>query len=469
MKQAAARALGAVRHSLTAQISLAVALVSVLMILFFGTMVDRFLARELRERNELLLSTNMLFIRDELAAAGDAADVQRIVDIATRRTPWLHAVAVDDAGRVVAQSKGVAIPLSAIPPGAASEIWQAADGTRYRVIGLRIAPLRVGLAVETTPTRELRSRNWANLQIALWAAAVLASLFGVWIARQILTDVRRFGATASRINALELRERLDLGSVPTELVESAVAFNRMLDRLEAGFDRLAQFSSELAHDLRTPIGNLMGEAQVALSRSRSADEYRAVIESSVEEYERLSRMIGNMLFLARADNNPAAIELRWIDLDAALERVIGYFELLAEERGVSLRLEVRAPAGAGHRAWADETMLVRAVSNLVSNALHYAPRETVVLISAAVDAQGACALHVQNEGPAIAPGHHALIFERFYRVDASRQGSASGSGLGLAIVRSIMDMHAGRACVESAPGRPTVFTLEFPAAPRARA
>jgi two-component system heavy metal sensor histidine kinase CusS len=243
----------------------------------------------------------------------------------------------------------------------------------------------------------------------------------------------------------------------------------MLDRLQNSFDRLSAFSSDLAHDLRTPVGNLLGEAQVALSRPRSADEYRAVLESAVEEYERLSRMIANMLFLAQVDNDRAALSLGWIALDPALERVIGYFELLAEERGVVLQKTLRAAAGVERRVWADETMLIRAVSNLVSNALRHAPSGTCIELAAEVGADGRCTIAVSNEGPAIAGEQQARIFERFYRGDVSRHGSATGSGLGLAIVRSIMDLHGGSASVRSAPGERTVFILHFLPAPSTRA
>jgi two-component system heavy metal sensor histidine kinase CusS len=199
-----------------------------------------------------------------------------------------------------------------------------------------------------------------------------------------------------------------------------------------------------------------------LSRPRSAEEYRAVLESAVEEYERISRMTANMLFLARADDH-TAISPHWTDLEATLARVMGYFELLAEERGVFLRIRMDWPSQVPRRVWADETMIVRALSNLVSNALQHATHGTPVVLSAQAGADGTCAVHVANDGPPIAPEHQALIFERFYRVDASRRGSASGSGLGLAIVRSIMEMHRGRASVTSAPGQPTIFTLHFPA------
>src|SRR5439155_793168 len=182
-------------------------------------------------------------------------------------------------------------------------------------------------------------------------------------------------ATAGRISAHALNERLSLDDTPEEFLESTLAFNHMLDRLQDSFKRLSEFSSDLAHDLRTPINNLLGEAQVALSRPREAAEYRAVLESAVEEYERLSRMIENMLFLARADNAQARAAPQWIDLREALGKILSYYELLAEERNIRLALEVRAQKGGKPRAWADELMLNRAVGNLLSNALRHGRAE----------------------------------------------------------------------------------------------
>ena len=497
---AAQRLARALRRSLTAQITLAVTLVSGLIILLVGLAMDQLLASELREESELLLLSSLAILRDDLAAAGnDPAAVPRLVARAARRTHRLQAQVRDDPqGRLVAESPRFELPPAALPPqvlatealpaeptvaqmealreryGQLTTVWMAPDGVRYRVLRARLPlpatqgqppqALQLTLAVETTPTRELRARNRANLAVALCAAAVLAGLFGLWIARHIVVSVRRFGATASRIGASDLHERMPLEGATTELVESTQAFNHMLDRLQNAFERLSAFSSDLAHDLRTPLGNLLGEAQVALSRPRSADEYRAVLESAVEEYERLSRMIGNMLFLARADQQ-VAIAAQWVDLAEALQRVVGYFELLAEERGVSMQMEVEAPPGVPQRLWADESMLVRALSNLVSNALRYAPAGSAIRLHAQVAADGSCTIRVANDGPAIAAEHQPHVFERFYRADTARQDSASGSGLGLAIVRSILEMHGGTAAVDSGPGRSTVFVLQFPGGP----
>jgi two-component system heavy metal sensor histidine kinase CusS len=359
----------------------------------------------------------------------------------------------------------------------ATTTWRSPAGDGYRLLTGRVDlpavgghPARsvlVALEVDTLHTSEVRRRDRRNLLIGMAIAAVLASTMGLWIARRIVISGRRFGAAAGRIGARALDERLPLDDSPVELVESTMAFNHMLDRLQNAFERLSAFSSDLAHDLRTPVGNLLGEAQVALSRPRSAAEYRAVLESAVEEYERLSRMIGNMLFLANADNEQAALSAGWMDIALALDRVIGYFELLAEERGVVLERSMRPTLAVALRIWADETMLVRALSNLVSNALRHAESGSRVEIAARVEPAGGCRIEVSNTGAPIPPAQQARIFERFYRGDASRHGSSSGSGLGLAIVRSIMDLHAGTATVSSAPGQRTVFILRFPPQPAA--
>ena len=495
------RDVGTWRRSMTAQISVSIALVSVLIIAVFGVMIDNFLTLELREENDLLLLTNLVFIRDELAADGyDLAAAHQVVDRTERRVHRLHAAILDAQElRVIASSPNYVVPVSALPqPALAAEslptqftmaeldslrervvpltsTWVAPDGNRLRLLLGRIlvpqAPARaagsllVALAVDPTQTREVRARDRRTLLIALSGAAVLASLLGVWIARRIVVSARQLGTAANRISARALDERLPLDSTPIELVESTIAFNHMLDRLQHAFERLSAFSSDLAHDLRTPISTLLGEAQVVLSRPRSAGEYRAVLESAVEEYERLSRTIANMLFLAHADNEQTAVMARWIELDAALQRVISYFELLAEERGIVLQMAIRVRPDGERCVWADETMLIRAISNLLSNALRYAPRGTSVRLSAAEGVAGDCTIEVSNEGPAIAAEHQRRIFDRFYRADPSRHDSASGSGLGLAIVRSIMVLHRGTASVLSAPGQRTVFSLHFPAPP----
>jgi two-component system heavy metal sensor histidine kinase CusS len=355
--------------------------------------------------------------------------------------------------------------------GPLTTVWTAPDHRSFRLLFARIPVppgslagpdthgLLVAFAYELTQTRQLVMSELQIFAVTLLVGALGAGLLGVWIARRIVAGPRRLAAAANRISARPMSERLSVVSTPTELIESTHA----LDRLEASFRRLSEFSSDLAHDLRTPINNLLGEAQVALSKPRSAEEYRLVLESAVEDYERISRLIENMLFLARADDPHAATNRLRIDLRPVLERARGYFEMLADERGVAFELDMQGgEPPAWQQVWADETLLVRALGNLLSNALRYAPRGSTVTVAAHVHDGGGCTLEVSNDGPPIPQELHERIFERCFRVDESRAGSAKGSGLGLAIVKSIMDLHGGTATVISGMGRRTMFRLWFP-------
>jgi len=488
----------ALKRSLTAQISLSIALCSILLVAGSGLLINRLASRELREGNELIMFGNLAMVREDLAAAGYdlAREPQRLVKRMDLQLGHLHMAVLDDERRVIAASERFDVPLSALPKSAIADdqfppgiehadvraldkalgplttVWKSPDGRRFRLLLARLSIPRhaasepravlVAFAYETTQTRQLIAHELEIFVATLLAGAVVAALLGVWMARRIVAGPKELAAAANRISVRPMSERLSAERTPTELLESTYAFNRMLDRLEASFKRLSEFSSDLAHDLRTPINNLLGEAQVALAKQRSAEEYRAVLESAVEDYERISRLIENMLFLARADDPQTAISQSWIDLQSVLERGRGYFEMVAEERGVKLEIASTADLATGQRIWADETMFVRALGNLLSNALRYAPRGTTVAVAAAVHEGGGCTLEVSNAGQPIAPEYRERVFERSFRVDESRYGSASNSGLGLAIVRSIMDLHHGTAALVSEPGQRTTFRLWFP-------
>ena len=498
------RALGAVRRSMTARISLSIVLVALLLVVACGELLDSLVARELRDQMELQLLEDIDFVREDLReAGGDASTLSRRLDQDERRT-HVTVRLTDDQGRALSRSAHAALPEEAasapefdgdlvppVPQIAAlrelravhpelTSLWSAPDGRQLRVLraSITLAPLagthaatatpiparvHVLLAIEAGKTQEVRRGEMHRLLIALAVAGAIAAAVGAAIARAVLAEARRLGAAAERIGANALKERLPLDEVPFELEDSARAFNRMLDRLDMAFERLSRFSAEVAHDLRTPIGNLLGEAQVALSRARSADEYRAVLESAVEEYERMSRMIGNMLFLARTDNAQTALDRRVLRLDRLLERVTAYFELVAEERSLSLLAEVDAAPGVEPVLHADDSLVTRALGNLLSNALRHASDGTRVTVRARAHADGTCTIAVENTGKDIPPEHLPHLLERFYRIESSREGSAGGSGLGLAIVESIMALHGGSVEVRSAGGV-TVFSLSFPSA-----
>jgi two-component system heavy metal sensor histidine kinase CusS len=289
---------------------------------------------------------------------------------------------------------------------------------------------------------DFRNSLWLSVAVGI----ALSALLGWLSARRGLAPARKALELMHRISADRLGERLPPESMPQELAPLAAAFNEMLARLEDSFRRLSDFSSDLAHELRTPVSNLMTQTQVALARARTADEYREILYSNLEEYERLSQMTSDMLFLAKADNGLIATRTETVDLASEVERLFAFYEALAEERGVRLVL-----AGEG-RACADREMLRRAISNLLSNAIRHTPRDGEIRVTVGAGRAGQTELSVENPGLPIAPEHLPRLFDRFYRVDASRRKEGEGAGLGLAIAKSIVEAHGGSISASSTEG-----------------
>ncbi len=208
----------------------------------------------------------------------------------------------------------------------------------------------------------------------------------------------------------------------------------------------------MAHDLRTPIGTLLGQTEVALNQPRSVSEYQTLLGSNYAELERLAKMIDNMLFLAKAADASQALDRQRIDLTPLGERLSDYFEGMAEEHGMQLVISLH---GELH---ADPQLLQRALANLIANALHYGTRDGTIHVSS-IPQPDAVLLVVENQGPTLSQAQQARLFDRFWRADASRQ--QGGSGLGLSIVRGIMQLHQGSCTVSSEHGI-TRFCLRFP-------
>lgn len=255
----------------------------------------------------------------------------------------------------------------------------------------------------------------------IWTAsalgAILVGLSGYWIARRGLRPIEVIGQQASNIEAHRLDERLDADHGPIELHVISISINRMLDRIEKAFNRLSQFSSDLAHDVRTPLANIISSSQVTISKKRSTEDYELLIESNIEECERLQRMIESMLFIARADNsaqhiNPVAIQSR-----DELVKIAAYFQLAADEKKNTIVIQGDATL------YADKILLRRAVGNLLSNAIAHSFSDTVIEINI-VESKGYSAISVINCGPTISAEHIDKIFDRFYRIDPARHGSS---------------------------------------------
>ncbi|WP_423395976.1 heavy metal sensor histidine kinase [Burkholderia sp. LMG 21824] len=344
--------------------------------------------------------------------------------------------------------------------------WTADGGTPVRGVVTEAAlrdhtTIRIAIARNMHDRAEMLDGYRDKLKLAGGLGALFAMLLSYGLIRQSLAPLREIVANTGRITVDKLDTRLDASRAPRELTALVDAQNAMLGRLQQAFGRLSQFSADLAHDLRTPLNNMRGATEVALARPRSPDEYQALLESNLEEYDRLARMIENVLFLARAEHPGFVTRQRAFDVHHELERIAGYFEGLADEAGSTLSVH-----GQG-RLIADLELFRRAVSNLLANALRYTPAGGVIALSVDETAD-AVRVVVANPGEPIDPALLPRIFDRFVRGDPARSGGAPGgtAGLGLAIVRSVMELHGGTAHVESdAAG--TRFILTFVRTPTA--
>jgi two-component system heavy metal sensor histidine kinase CusS len=315
---------------------------------------------------------------------------------------------------------------------------------------------KVQMALDVTSQETLLANFRQMMAIALVLGTMISSLISMVIIRRGMRPLAEITETTQRISASRLHERVAASRWPKELTPLAVAFDDMLDRLEDSFNRLSRFSADLAHELRTPINGLMGAADVILAKERTAEEYRNVIESSLEEYSRLSRMIERLLFLARATNQEIKIEKVPLDMPRELARIHELFRAMAEEQGVEVII------GGEGMVYAERDLFGRAVSNLLANALQNTPPGGRVILAGTRVSEHLVEVRVSDTGTGIPAEHLDMIFDRFYRVDSTRSRSTGGVGLGLAIVKSIMDLHGGTVRVESRPNQGTTFVLAFP-------
>ena len=466
------------RPSLTITLAGTFSLITLLILYFVGSYLYSNLYAQLLRNDtaEIVLKAQHLrsLVAAEASAAALQADAARFEGQVAGNNAYVVQIRSSD-DRIVMDFNPSGLPVAAAPaipertPAQDTEIrkWRSASGGEIRGIAVQ-AQLRDGDRVTIVVARSLddildlleRYRNTILRAAALGALAAMALSYT--LVRRALRPLRRITDEASRITVEGLNVRLDQTRASPELRELGISLNGMLARLERGFQLLSNYTENLAHDLRTPVNNLRGQTEVMLSRQRSAEDYQALLASNLEEYERLSRMIENILFLARAGNAQIALRRTNLDLGEQLQQVAEYFEGLADESGVSL--QVRATGSIA----ADAVLFRRAISNLLSNALRYTPRGGVIELTAA-RASGGTAVCVGNPGPGIAPEHLDRIFERFYRVDQARSNSADSTGLGLAIVRSIMDLHQGKASAESRDGftRLSLFFPDHPAQPAA--
>jgi two-component system, OmpR family, heavy metal sensor histidine kinase CusS len=322
------------------------------------------------------------------------------------------------------------------------------------------------VAVDLTQEQVVLERQRVWVWTLLAAALVICPGIGFAIARRSTRPLREVAETARQIESSTLNERIHAEGYPVEIRVLAVAFNGMLERLEDSFARLSRFSADIAHELRTPVNNIRGEAEVALARTRTPEELLEVVGSCLEESVRLSELTESLLFLARSESPGDHLDRTEVDLRRLLTDICEYYEAAASDIGVTISVSAGDDSSDSPlMASVDRVLLLRAVGNLTSNALAHSSAGGSVRLSAVQQGEQIC-IEVRDTGSGISAEALPHVFDRFYRADSARSRNSGGVGLGLAIVQQIAVMHGGQVKIESNPGsnpgRGTTVTIILP-------
>ncbi|MFH1419231.1 MAG: ATP-binding protein [Planctomycetota bacterium] len=293
--------------------------------------------------------------------------------------------------------------------------------------------------------------------IGLALAAILAVAAGRFLSSRSLRPVQTLTETAGRIGAETLGERVPLAGTDDEVDRLAETINRMLDRIERHVDQVQQFTADASHELRSPLAALRGNAEVALTRNRPAEDLRRVLENSIEHYDRLSRIAEDLLLLARADAGHQILRKEGVWLGRAVRSVADLYEPLACDRGIELVLgdcqEIQIEG--------DGVRLRQLVGNLLDNAIKNTNTRGRITVSL-TPMNGNARLEISDTGRGIPADHLARVFDRFYRVDRARSAQHGGAGLGLSICRMIAECHGGSIDISSSPGEGTSVVVTIP-------
>jgi len=295
-------------------------------------------------------------------------------------------------------------------------------------------------------TRLVASLRNALIAIGLAGTAMIAAL--TWMATvRALAPLKRAAQEAEQMTAQALGQPLSVEDAPIEIRGLVTSINQMLSRLQRSFASLEQFSADIAHELRTPVNALLTQTQVTLSRDRSIEEYRETLHLSLEELNRLQRMVADMLFIARADRNANTTPFEITDITKTATDVVEYVELIASENKQTIAIE------GALTALADPLMLRRAITNLLTNAVQYAPPNVRIVLSLSAE-PGFASIRVTNPytGP-LRQSDVDRLFDRFARHSPDATDQPAGLGLGLSIVQSIMRVHGGSATAGLEAGR----------------
>ena len=453
--------------SLTSRLTSFFTLVAAIVVLGLGWLFLASADQHFAELDRVTLQDKRELIEEVLANANSAEDAKWRLNEALNHHHGLFADVVSTKGETLFRSEGL-VPSSQITQISTNgdnepvlQVWSP-DGRELRALLFTVKPkyelttaLEVTIAMDTAHHAQFLAELRLRFVLYAIAATLISGLLGWMAAHHGLAPLHSMRARAAGVSGQQLSERMPVDAVPVEMAELAGELNRMLDRLQSDFTRLQDFSSDLAHELRTPISNLLTQTQVTLSSDRDAAIYRDILASNAEELQRLARMVSDMLFLAKTERGASLPHKENFSATEAVLALLEFYEAVADEKHIRMRAEGRGTI------FGDPLMFRRAISNLLSNALRHAPEGGEVDVIVTESGQFT-EVSVENTGLNIDPQALPRLFDLFFRADPARSRSDSdGAGLGLSITKAIVEAHGGMAKVSSINGR-TRFTLSFP-------
>ena len=341
----------------------------------------------------------------------------------------------------------------------------SAKGDTYQALAVRVPVIArpgppeaiIQVATDTSLDKDSLALFRRVLFLVLNAAVPLCAAVSWWLVRRELKPLSRISKATESIDGETLNTRLALTDLPLELHTLGSHFNQMLARLETTCDGLKQYADNIAHELRTPINRMRLEAEIALRKPMTAQEYQDCISSNAVECESMTRLLQGLLFVARAENRQTVISAKPFAIQPMLQTIKDYFETGASASGISLIVD----QATNIELCADRDLVQRALANLVSNALTHTQKGGSVHLKVSRQA-AAVSFAVEDTGDGIAPEHHSRLFDRFYRGGQASMGPSDRLGLGLAITKSIVDLHGGKIDLNSELGRGTEFIITIP-------
>lgn len=343
------------------------------------------------------------------------------------------------------------------------QLWQV-DNKTFRGLVTGVEVSGVDYKVTTAIDMGFHLNFLKDFKYSLWTIMIgscLLTLLAAWLAiHQGLSPLRGLSHEVEDIQTNKMNVRLDSTQVPSELINLVHSFNQMLDRMEEGFTRLANFSTDLAHELRSPLTNIITQTQVSLSRPRESEKYQEVLFSNLEELEQLKKMVNDMLGIAKASNGLIKPEKQVLSVAKEVQALFDFFEAYADEADITLKaVESKL------MIYCDQLHLRQSLSNLLSNAIRHTPKGSTVTIDSYVTSSNTVNISVINPGESIPEESIPYLFDRFYRVDKSRKRhyKGAGLGLGLAIAKTMVEANDGHLSVTSDQNL-TRFTVNLPLA-----